>query len=105
MSQPMNRPGAAAEQRDQARRRLRPITAATFASGAVLTATASGLAWMTGPGHSASSTSAVSPSSSSPSSSFSSQAQDAQGSLQPPDQLPTAVDGGGGMPQAVTGGS
>jgi hypothetical protein len=112
MSKPLPRNAAAIERRDDARRRIWPITAAALAGGVMLTAAGSGLAWLTAPGRNAvsastsaaptsSSSSSTAPSSSalSPSSSFGTD------SLHPSDQLPSYSGGGGGLPQAVTGGS
>lgn len=108
MSHALNHDRAAIERREEARRRIWPITATALAGGMVLTATASGLAWLTAPGRAdaataptSSSSSSTAPSSSalSPSTSFGSD------SLQPSDQLPTSSGGGGELPQAVTGGS
>jgi hypothetical protein len=52
----------AVERRDEARRRLWPITSAVLAGGAVLTAGIAGIAWVNAPGRGASSP-LVSPSS------------------------------------------
>jgi hypothetical protein len=98
MIQSRNRDGAAVERRDQAQRRLWPITSAVLAGGAMLTTATTGLAWATAPGRAASSTSVASPASTSPQ-------PGVDDGLQPPDQLPAPGGFGGGMPQAVTGGS
>ena len=110
MSQPLHRTAAAIERREDARRRVWPITATALAGGVMLTATGSGLAWLTAPGRSAVSTSSAPTSSSSSStapssSSLSPSSSFGTDSLQPPGQLPTFSGGGGGLPQAVTGGS
>lgn len=92
------------ERRDEAQRRLWPITATTLAGGVVVTAAGAGLAWMTAPGRATASTS-TSTSNSTSSSSSSSTQLGTDDSLQPSDQLPVPSDSGDGLPQAVTGGS
>jgi hypothetical protein len=103
MTQPPDHDRAAIERRDEAQRRLWPITATTLAGGVVVTAAGAGLAWMTAPGRATISTSTST--SSSTSSSSTSSTQLGPDSLQPSDQLPVPSDSGDGLPQAVTGGS
>ena len=107
MSQPPNRKAAAIERREDARRRVGPITASALAGGVMVTAIGSGLAWLTAPGRSGTSTSAAPTSSSTApsSSSVSPSSSSATGGLQPSDQPPLPSDGGDGLAQAVTGGS
>jgi hypothetical protein len=105
MTQPRDHDRAAIERRDEAQRRLWPITATTLAGGVVVTAAGAGLAWMTAPGRATTSTSTSTSTSSSTSSSSTSSTQLGPDSLQPSDQLPVPSDSGDGLPQAVTGGS
>jgi hypothetical protein len=109
MTQPRYRDDSAIERRDQARRRLWPVTASALAGGVTVTLVAAGLAYGYAPGRAA--TSAAASPSGSTGTSTSPQAQSTDpnsqfgdGGLQSTGQQPS-FGGFGGYGHAVSGGS